>query len=115
MKRQLILVLALSIFLSCQQSKPAPPAQSQSQSEDDLVNPDNYCNDQKGWEEWDDLIRKCPNDSDLQALHALRIGLCIKIEQGSINLEDAIDIFDKAHQVVIEKAKRRSEGKEPST
>ena len=29
-------------------------------------------------------------------------------------MEDAVDIFDKAHQVVIKKATQRSEGKEPS-
>jgi len=69
------------------------------------VSPDNYCHDQKGWEQWEDLIKKFPNDMDLQALHALRIGLCTNIEKGSIRLEDAIDIFDKAHNAVIEKAK----------
>jgi len=116
LKRRLILVFALSIFLSCQNSTPAPGTHTRSpnQNENRQINPDNYCNDKEGWEEWDRLIRKYPNDSDLQALHALRIGLCVKIGQGSIRLEDAIDIFDQAHQAVIEKAKQKAKGKEPS-
>ena len=30
--------------------------------------------------------KKYPNDEELQTLHALRLGLCVKIEQGSNNL-----------------------------
>ena len=114
MKKQLVIILVLFLFLSCQHSKPSPPASSSSQKEENHLNPDNYCHDQDGWEQWENLVRKYPNDSNLQALHALRIGLCIKIDQGSILLEDAIDIFNHAHEAVIEKARQKTEGREPS-
>jgi hypothetical protein len=113
-KKQLVILLALSFFLSCQHSITAPPAPSASQKEENQLNPDNYCHDQKSWAKWDHLVKKYPNDSNLQTLHALRIGLCIKIDQGSILLEDAIDIFNHAHDAVIEKARQESEGKKPS-
>ena len=115
MKSLLVIFLFLAIFPSCQDSESGPPVTPSKQSEGDLVNPDNYCHDQKGWEQWENLVKKFPNDMDLQALHALRIGFCTKIEKGSIRLEDAIDIFDQAHKSVIEKARQRSKEKKPST
>lgn len=67
--------------------------------------PQNYCQDSESWTEWENLARKYPSDQDIQHLHALRIGLCIKIEQGSITQNMAVDIFDKAREFVIEKKK----------
>ncbi len=63
--------------------------------------------------EWEDLARKYPNDDNLQALHALRLGLCLKIEQGSITFEMARDIFNRAHETVIQKADSERERKGP--
>ena len=56
--------------------------------------PENYCKDSDSWTEWKNLARKYPNDKDIQLLHALRIGLCIKIEKGSITQNLAVDIFN---------------------
>ena len=64
---------------------------------------ENYCYDSKSWKEWDALIEKYPNDGDVQILHALRIGLCAKIEQGSITFEMANDLFNRAHELIIKK------------
>ena len=64
---------------------------------------ENYCKDKESWNEWDMLVQKYPNDSDIQTLHALRIGLCIKIERGSITFQQANDIFNRAHEMVIKK------------
>jgi hypothetical protein len=63
----------------------------------------NYCKDPASWKKWNDLIAKYPKDLDVQTLHALRLGLCTKIEHGSITLNDAIDLFDRAQQMVIDK------------
>ena len=49
---------------------------------------ENHCKDQESWKEWDALIQKYPDDLDIQALHALRLGLCAKIERGEITIED---------------------------
>ncbi len=64
---------------------------------------DNYCKDPKSWEQWDALVKKYPADMDIQFLHALRLGLCAKIERGDLTLNQAIDIFDKYHEAVIRK------------
>jgi hypothetical protein len=50
---------------------------------------ENYCHDEKSWKEWDALIEKNPNDMEVQALHALRIGLCTKVDRGGITLDQA--------------------------
>jgi hypothetical protein len=73
---------------------------------------ENYCKDKESWKEWDMLVQKYPNDSDIQTLHALRIGLCIKIERGSITFQQANDIFNRAHEMVIKKKKSEQKKKD---
>ena len=73
----------------------------------------NYCLDKESWKEWEALAQKYPNDENVQALHALRLGLCIKIEQGSITFELASDIFNRAHEMVYQMKKSERERKGP--
>jgi hypothetical protein len=70
---------------------------------------EDYCSDPESWEEWEELIEKYPNDSDIQALHALRIGLCLKVERGDLTVEQGTDIFEKARKAILEK--KRAETK----
>lgn len=46
---------------------------------------------------------------DIQMLHAVRIGFCKKIEDGSISNEMAVDAFDHLHKTVIERAQKAKE------
>jgi hypothetical protein len=66
---------------------------------------ENYCHDEKSWKEWDALIEKNPNDMEVQALHALRIGLCAKVDRGQITLDKATEIFESAREAIIQKRK----------
>ncbi len=66
---------------------------------------ENYCNDKKSWKEWDALVDKNPNDMEVQALHALRIGLCAKVDRGGITLDQATEIFESAREAIIQKRK----------
>lgn len=66
---------------------------------------EDYCSDPESWKEWEELIEKYPNDSDIQALHALRIGLCFKVERGDLTVEQGTDIFEKARKAILEKKK----------
>ena len=66
---------------------------------------ENYCHDKESWNEWDALVQKNPNDNEVQALHALRIGLCAKVDRGEITLEQATDIFESAREAIIQKRK----------
>jgi hypothetical protein len=69
----------------------------------------NHCKDPELWKEWDVLIQKHPHNSDIQMLHAVRIGLCKKIEDGSISLETAIDAFDELHDTVYKRSQNVKE------
>ncbi len=66
---------------------------------------ENYCHDEKSWKEWDELVEKNPNDMEVQALHALRIGLCAKVDRGGITLDQATEIFESAREAIIRKRK----------
>jgi hypothetical protein len=54
----------------------------------------------------DELVRKYPNDMDIQTLHALRIGLCAKIKEGTISTVDAIVLFERARAIIVEKTRQ---------
>jgi hypothetical protein len=66
---------------------------------------ENYCRDKESWKEWDALVEKNPNDMEVQALHALRIGLCAKVDRGGITLEQATRIFESIREGLVEKRK----------
>jgi len=70
---------------------------------------ENYCLDKHSWREWEALVKKYPDDKEVQTLHALRLGLCVKIEQGSITFEQATDIFNRAHEMVVQMKKSERE------
>lgn len=53
-----------------------------------------YCDDIEKWDKWVSLIEKYPNDDDLMAVYALRIGLCEEVKRGTIETDRAITIFD---------------------
>ena len=46
---------------------------------------------------------------DIQMLHAVRIGFCKKIEDGTITFEVARDAFNHLHETVIKKTKKEQE------
>ena len=73
------------------------------------MEPTNYCKDEASWAEWNALVAKKPGDDNVQTLHALRIGLCVKVEQGSISVERATILFERARTIIIEQIKKEAE------
>lgn len=69
----------------------------------------NYCHDKASWKKWDELIKKHPHDMDIQMLHAVRIGFCKKIEDGSITFEMASEAFNHLHKTVLQRAHEKKE------
>jgi hypothetical protein len=65
----------------------------------------NYCHDPESWKEWDALVQKYSGNMDIQMLHAVRIGLCKKIEDGSISFSTgaAITLFNDMIDTVANK------------
>lgn len=54
--------------------------------------------------EWDELILKYPHNMDIQMLHAVRIGLCKKIDAGPVDFNMAKYAFNRLHEVVVKRA-----------
>lgn len=71
----------------------------------------NFCHDKDSWKEWDELVLKYPHHMDIQMLHAVRIGFCKKIEDGTISFEMARDAFNRLHETVIKNAKEEQNQK----
>ena len=55
----------------------------------------NYCNDVTEWQKWQKLADKYPDDDHIAAAYALRVGLCEQIQQGVIDNDRAIKIFEQ--------------------
>jgi hypothetical protein len=72
----------------------------------------NYCRDEAAEAQWLILLAENPNDLNLQALHAIRTGLCIKVDRGMLSLEDATKIFESGRSALIEKWGMEEEEKE---
>jgi hypothetical protein len=47
------------------------------------------------------LIQKHPDDMQIHALHALRLGLCFKVERGVLTVSQATEIFENMRSALI--------------
>ena len=63
--------------------------------------PLNYCNDPSAEVEWQELLVQNPADYDLQAMHALRIGLCEKVERGDLTVPQATKVFERGRDAIV--------------
>ena len=74
----------------------------------------NYCHETATWTEWDAIIDKHPGDMGLQALHALRIGLCKKVERGNLTVTQATTIFEDIRKALIEQRMQEQKDEKPA-
>lgn len=56
---------------------------------------ENYCKDQEKIAQWEWIIAKHRDEPFYVKLYALRVGLCKSIEDGKIDLDTAIDVFEE--------------------
>lgn len=68
---------------------------------------ENFCHDPKSWDDWNELVKKNPDDVEIQIAHALRIGLCVNVEKGSIGFEDATDVMNSWMDSMIQKRREQ--------
>jgi hypothetical protein len=68
-----------------------------------------FCNDPEAWEHFDAMAAEYPEDVPLQILHALKIGLCVKISQGSISTGAAITLFNDMLDTLAERRGKNGE------
>jgi hypothetical protein len=47
---------------------------------EERLEPTTYCHSPESGAEWDQLLAQHPHDQGLQTLHALRLGICLKVD-----------------------------------
>src|SRR5215510_7079151 len=72
----------------------------------------NNCHDPASWQDWNERVKRHPDDTELHTLHALWLGLCVKVERGDVSLDDAITIFEIARHTLIQKRQEETHGKQ---
>ncbi len=54
----------------------------------------NYCEDSDTNMQWETLVQEHPDDMEIHALHALRLGLCFKVDRGDLAVNQTTEIFE---------------------
>jgi hypothetical protein len=67
-----------------------------------------YCEDEGRRRDWEERTANNPDDSDLQTLHALRLGLCVKIQREDLAVDQATDMFERMRHRLIEQRREQS-------
>lgn len=66
-----------------------------------------YCHDPAELKKWDHLLNSNPDSEPLVALHALWIGLCVKVEARQLTTLQANQIFDRFRDALVEQIKQQ--------
>jgi hypothetical protein len=61
----------------------------------------NFCEDTNTNIQWEALIQKNPDNMQFHALHALRLGLCFKVDRGDLTVDQATEIFENRRSSLI--------------
>lgn len=75
-----------------------------------------HCQDPLELEKWAKILSDNPKDDAIHALHAMWVGLCVKVDAKHLTTNDAQRIFERARESVVEtqrskeKALKQSEG-----
>jgi len=93
--RKIVLCVVLALFLC-----PFPSGAEGTSTE--RTEETNYCHDPGAEAGWIALLAKDPKDFDLQTLHAMRMGLCAKVDQGVLSVAEATEIFEDAREALVE-------------
>jgi hypothetical protein len=48
---------------------------------------ESQCDDATVWQDWEERTANNPDDSDLQTLHALWLGLCVRIHREGLTVD----------------------------
>ena len=72
-----------------------------------LAEDKSFCNDPEAEAGWQKLLRKYPGDKDVNILHALRLGLCEKVDMDQHTVKEASTIFESARMTLIEDIQQR--------
>lgn len=76
-----------------------------------LAGDENSCHDSESNREWAKLAQQHHRYDDWQRLFALRVGLCVMVEQGELSVGRASDIFERERKQAIEEIRKQGEPK----
>jgi hypothetical protein len=94
-----------SISANATSAEETPPS-------DQKADPDNYCYQQKAWDDIEKLRQEAPNDPLVIRMYAMRKGLCMLIEEGKIPFEQGIEIFElERSRTLIERQQEETRAK----
>jgi hypothetical protein len=71
----------------------------------------NNCHKQQAWADWQARISKHPEDKELQVLHALWLGLCVKVERGDLAFDEASAMFEQTRRTLIQQRQKENQAK----
>ena len=71
-----------------------------------------FCNDPRAWEHFNSMVEEYPTDISLQILHALKIGLCVKIQNDSISPSEATQLFNDMVDTAVNLRGKENEGQD---
>ena len=71
-----------------------------------------YCKDPVELQKWANMLEKDPDSDALAAIHALWIGLCLKVESHNITTQRANKIFEGFKWGIIESTQAKKEKSE---
>lgn len=71
-----------------------------------------YCDDEETRRDWEQHTANSPDDRELQMLHALWLGLCVKVQRHGFATDEAIHIFEDLRRTVIEQRREHNAVKE---
>ena len=69
----------------------------------------NYCNNPDANMQWEALIQEHPDDMQIHALYALRLGLCLEVDSGDLTVGQATEIFENMRSALINAKERVAE------
>ncbi|MFO7767193.1 MAG: hypothetical protein R6V33_12240 [Pelovirga sp.] len=74
-----------------------------------------YCHDAAELQKWEQMLTNNPDSQSLAAIHALWIGLCVKVEARQLTTIQANQLFERFRKALIEQIKQQepsAEGKD---
>lgn len=66
-----------------------------------------YCHDPVELQKWEQLLSSNPDSGPLAAIHALWIGLCVKVEARQLTTMQANQLFERFRDALIEQVKQQ--------
>ena len=103
-------VLAISVAMLCCLVLLATPLAVADEVMPEEPQQGHTCGDPASWVDWERLIAKNPNHTDLRALYALRVGLCIHVQQGKLTVDQGTAIFERARRTLIQQIEMPTPG-----